>query len=244
MLRVVIQISMLLAIPLMALCLYIWPQYAPWYIAYVVIFNMLVGPVFSAGSVTGERERQTLDLLLTTTISPWQILWGKLLAGLRVSSVLTMFLMWPLLLACAMVDSSDANIYYNTELRTPAFDFSGYDTVALNFKANYQDDYKDWDNFTDQRDRFEVGVSTDGGATWETVLNWEVMYHQSHGAFRDTPGADVQINLTDEIAGQSNVMIRFHYYTSATNDAQDLYVPHSIFCHLCSVSSPLPLPRV
>jgi ABC-type transport system involved in multi-copper enzyme maturation permease subunit len=105
MLRVVIQVSMLLAIPLMALCLYIRPQYAAWYVAYVVVFNMLVGPVFSAGSVTGERERQTLDLLLTTTITPWQILSGKLRAGLRVSSVLTMFLLWPLLLACMMVAS-------------------------------------------------------------------------------------------------------------------------------------------
>ena len=95
MLRLVIQVSMLLAIPLMAFCLYIWPEFAAWYIAYVVVFNMLVGPVFSAGSVTSERERQTLDLLLTTTITPWQILWGKLLAGLRVSSVLTMFLVWP-----------------------------------------------------------------------------------------------------------------------------------------------------
>ncbi len=103
MLRLVIQISMFLAIPLMAACLYIFPQYAPWYIRYVVMFNMLVGPVFSAGSVTSERERQTLDLLLTTTITPWQILWGKLVAGLRVSSVLTTFLLWPLLLACAMV---------------------------------------------------------------------------------------------------------------------------------------------
>ncbi len=105
MLRVVIQVSMLLAIPLMAFCLYIWPQYAPWYISYAVVFNMLVGPVFSAGSVTSERERQTLDLLLTTAITPWQILSGKLRAGLRVSSVLTLFLMWPLLLACAMVNS-------------------------------------------------------------------------------------------------------------------------------------------
>lgn len=110
MLRVVIQVSMLLAIPLMALCLYIWPQYAPWYIAYVILFNMLVGPVFSAGSVTSERERQTLDLLLTTAITPWQILSGKLWAGLRVSSVLTMFLMWPLLLATVMVDSYWTNI--------------------------------------------------------------------------------------------------------------------------------------
>lgn len=110
MLRIVIQVSMLLAIPLMAVCLYITPRYAPWYIAYVILFNMLVGPVFSAGSVTSERERQTLDLLLTTAITPWQILWGKLIAGLRVSSVLTMFLLWPVLLACLMVSSYWTNL--------------------------------------------------------------------------------------------------------------------------------------
>lgn len=110
MLRVVIQVSMLLAIPLMAVCLYIFPKYSPWYLSYVVIFNMLVGPVFSAGSVTSERERQTLDLLLTTVITPWQILWGKLIAGLRVSSVLTSFLLWPVLLACVMVSSYWSNL--------------------------------------------------------------------------------------------------------------------------------------
>jgi ABC-type transport system involved in multi-copper enzyme maturation permease subunit len=103
MLRLVIQVSMVLAIPFMAACLYIYPKFAAWYISYVVVFNMLVGPVFSAGSVTSERERETLDLLLTTIITPWQILWGKLIAGLRVSSVLTLFLVWPVLLACAMV---------------------------------------------------------------------------------------------------------------------------------------------
>jgi ABC-type transport system involved in multi-copper enzyme maturation permease subunit len=102
MLRLVIQISMLLALFVMACCLYIWPEYAPWYISYVLLFNMLVGPVFSAGSVTSERERQTLDLLLVTLVTPWQMLWGKLLSGLRVSSVLTSFLLWPVLLACVM----------------------------------------------------------------------------------------------------------------------------------------------
>jgi len=66
--------------------------------------------VFSAGSVTSERERETLDLLLTTTITPWQILWGKLIAGLRVSSVLTLFLVWPVLLACVMVSLYWTNI--------------------------------------------------------------------------------------------------------------------------------------
>ncbi len=102
MLRLVIQISMLLALFVMAACLYIAPAYAAWYISYVILFNMLVGPVFSAGSVTSERERQTLDLLLVTLVTPWQMLWGKLLSGLRVSSVLTSFLLWPVLLACVM----------------------------------------------------------------------------------------------------------------------------------------------
>jgi ABC-type transport system involved in multi-copper enzyme maturation permease subunit len=102
MLRLVIQISMFLALFVMAVCLYIWPWHAPWYIAYVLLFNVLVGPVFSAGSVTSERERETLDLLLVTLVTPWQMLWGKLLSGLRVSSVLTGFLLWPVLLACLM----------------------------------------------------------------------------------------------------------------------------------------------
>jgi ABC-type transport system involved in multi-copper enzyme maturation permease subunit len=110
MLRVVIQVSMVLAIPLMAFCLYLQPKEAPWYISYVVLFNMLVGPVFSAGSLTSERERQTLDLLLTTTISPWQILWGKLRSGLRVSGWLTRFLLWPLVLACLMVSQFWSNL--------------------------------------------------------------------------------------------------------------------------------------
>ncbi len=110
MLRLVIQMSMVLAIPLMAVCLYIWAEWAAWYICYAMVFNILVGPVFSAGSVTGERERETLDMLLTTTITPWQILWGKLIAGLRVSSVLTMFLLWPVLLACVMVQSYWTNL--------------------------------------------------------------------------------------------------------------------------------------
>lgn len=102
MLRLVIQISMVLAMVVMAACLFLRPQYAAWYIAYVLLFNMLVGPVFTAGSVTSERERQTLDLLLTTLITPWQMMWGKLFSGLRVSSVLTAFLMWPVVLACIM----------------------------------------------------------------------------------------------------------------------------------------------
>ncbi|MBI2823177.1 MAG: ABC transporter permease subunit [Planctomycetia bacterium] len=110
MLRVVIQMSMLLAVPLMAWCLFLRPDLAPWYISYVLLFNILVGPVFSAGSMTSERERETLDLLLVTTLSPWQILWGKLISGWRVSSVLTGFLLWPLVLACVLVSTYRQNM--------------------------------------------------------------------------------------------------------------------------------------
>ncbi len=110
MLRVVIQISMVLAVPLMAFFLYAFPDQAPYYISYVILFNILVGPVFSAGSVTSERERETLDLLLTTILSPGQILWAKLFSGLRVSSVLTMFLLWPLVLAVALVNTYWTNL--------------------------------------------------------------------------------------------------------------------------------------
>jgi ABC-type transport system involved in multi-copper enzyme maturation permease subunit len=102
MLRLVIQLSMALALPLMACCMYVAPPLAPWYASYVLLFNMLVGPVFSAGTVTSERERETLELLLTTILSPWQILSGKLFSSLRISLVLTSFLVWPLLLACAL----------------------------------------------------------------------------------------------------------------------------------------------
>jgi ABC-type transport system involved in multi-copper enzyme maturation permease subunit len=109
MLRIVIQVSIAMAILPMAFCLYIYQQHTPWYVAYLLLFNMLVGPVFSAGSITGEREKQTLDLLLTTLISPWQILSGKLLAGLRVSSVLTFFLAWPMLLAAVLVQANWIN---------------------------------------------------------------------------------------------------------------------------------------
>jgi ABC-type transport system involved in multi-copper enzyme maturation permease subunit len=107
--RVVIQVSMLLAVPMMAAFLFLWPDRAPWYVSYVVLFNMLVGPVFSAGSVTSERERETLDLLLVTLLSPWQILWGKLVSALRVATVLTCFLLWPMVLACVLVSTYWAN---------------------------------------------------------------------------------------------------------------------------------------
>jgi len=99
MLRVVIQVSMLLSIPLMAGLLFLRSDKAAYYVAYVLTFNLLVGPVFSSGSITQERERQTLALLLTTLLRPGKIVGAKLLAALRVSTVLTFLLTEQLLLA-------------------------------------------------------------------------------------------------------------------------------------------------
>ncbi len=104
MLRLVIQISMFLAIPLMGVFLFWKLHHAPWFSVYVIVFNMLVGPVFLAGSMTSERERETLDLLLTTPLTPMQILLGKFLVGFRVSAVLTGFVALPLGLTLVLND--------------------------------------------------------------------------------------------------------------------------------------------
>jgi ABC-type transport system involved in multi-copper enzyme maturation permease subunit len=103
MLRVVIQVSMLLSIPLMAALLFLRSDLAAYYVAYVLTFNLLVGPVFSAGSITQERERQTMSLLLTTLLRPARIVIAKLLASLRVSTVLTFLLTEQILLAYVLL---------------------------------------------------------------------------------------------------------------------------------------------
>jgi len=110
MLRLVIQISILLAIPLMGVLLFWQTPHSPWFAVYVIVFNLLVGPVFLAGTFTSERERQTLDLLLTTTLPPWRIFWGKFIVGFRVAFVLTSFLVWPMLLGIGL---NPADFYSN-----------------------------------------------------------------------------------------------------------------------------------
>ncbi len=109
MLRVVIQVSMVLSIGIMAWFMFFRPNLVGYYISYVIIFNMLVGPVFSAGAVTQERERQTLELLLTTLLQPGQIIFAKLISSLRVSTVLTLLLTEQIILAYVMVEDLHPN---------------------------------------------------------------------------------------------------------------------------------------
>jgi hypothetical protein len=42
----------------------------------------LFAPALAAGSISGERERQTLDVLLVSKVSAFGIVWGKLVASL------------------------------------------------------------------------------------------------------------------------------------------------------------------
>lgn len=55
------------------------------YIVLIVIeafMVMFLVPAYTAGSIAGEREKQTLEILLTTTLRPRQIVWGKLLSSI------------------------------------------------------------------------------------------------------------------------------------------------------------------
>jgi len=51
-------------------------------ILFQVALLAFITPALTAGAISGERERQTLDLLFVTPIAPFSIIWGKLLASL------------------------------------------------------------------------------------------------------------------------------------------------------------------
>lgn len=52
-------------------------------IATVALIEVCVlTPALTAGSIVGEKERQTYDLLITSLLTPWQIVWGKLVSAL------------------------------------------------------------------------------------------------------------------------------------------------------------------
>ena len=69
-------------------------QYASFLDLYLFVagleFVMLIGimPAITAGSISGERERQTLELLMATRMTPAQIVFGKLAAALSTMSLL------------------------------------------------------------------------------------------------------------------------------------------------------------
>jgi ABC-type transport system involved in multi-copper enzyme maturation permease subunit len=85
-LRLIIQISMFLSVVFLTF-LYLGREHV--FVYYLIIFTMLVAPAFACNTFTQERERGTLDLLLTTLVKPAQIVTGKFLSCLRLSLFLT-----------------------------------------------------------------------------------------------------------------------------------------------------------
>lgn len=51
-------------------------------VAVQVFLVVFIGPALTAGAISGERERQTYDLLRTTLLSAESFVWGKLLSAL------------------------------------------------------------------------------------------------------------------------------------------------------------------
>lgn len=53
---------------------------------FLVLFQVallaFITPALTSGAISGERERQTIDLLFVTPLAPFSIIWGKLLASM------------------------------------------------------------------------------------------------------------------------------------------------------------------
>lgn len=52
------------------------------------VLVLFIIPAMTAGTIAGEREKQTLDILLTTRVSIWQIVTGKLAASISMMVLL------------------------------------------------------------------------------------------------------------------------------------------------------------
>ncbi|MBN1673090.1 MAG: S8 family serine peptidase [Kiritimatiellae bacterium] len=99
----------------------------------------------------------------------------------------------------AIADSDDAGKFdMDTELRTPEMDLTDFETVRLQFRTDFNWYY--WGGY----EAAAVDVSANGDAgPWSNV--WEKKSD-------DYPGPVVEtVDISACAAGQSNVMVRFHY---------------------------------
>jgi hypothetical protein len=105
----------------------------------------------------------------------------------------------------ATVDSNNnSGTPYDTELRTPAMNFSTFSGYTLTYKLNYQD--------YSSLDALDVDISTNGGGSWTNLRHFTT----DQGALYGTPGATDSIDLS-AYSAQTNVVLRWHYYTSESS---------------------------
>lgn len=61
-------------------------NYGQFLFTFLILFQVallaFITPALTAGAISGERERQTIDLLFVTRIPPFSIIWGKLLSSM------------------------------------------------------------------------------------------------------------------------------------------------------------------
>ena len=106
--------------------------------------------------------------------------------------------------ACVSSDLTGSR-EFDTELRSPVFSLAGATSASLDFNASYQ-------NFAGS-DFLDVDISTNGGASWTTLVRW----NEDHGAFRSTPGEFARIDLSPFL-GMSNLRLRWRYYDPNAGD--------------------------
>lgn len=65
-------------------------------------------PAITAGSIAGEREKQTLEILLTTRLTPWQIVTGKLISSI---STLLLYIVSSLPILCIVFSIGGVSVW-------------------------------------------------------------------------------------------------------------------------------------
>jgi len=107
----------------------------------------------------------------------------------------------------ASVSSDAAGLAeFDTELRSNPFDLTGFSIAELVYLANYQN--------LEFQDFLDLDISNDGGATWTTLLSW----NEDHGAFRSTNFIEQASVDLSAYAGQSGLLLRWHYYDPNNRD--------------------------
>ncbi len=97
--------------------------------------------------------------------------------------------------AMADADHCGSGSTMNTELRTPAQDFSAYPSVTLSFKSDYRNLNSD--------ESADVDVSANGASG-----PWTTVWHQNTN---QRGPMTVTLDISAIAGGQSNVMVRWHY---------------------------------
>jgi ABC-type transport system involved in multi-copper enzyme maturation permease subunit len=78
--------------------------YATAVLLFILVF--IYAPMISTGAIVGERQRQTLDLLLITLLPARSIVVGKLVSAL-IYILLLLALTWPIMLFALITDGTD-----------------------------------------------------------------------------------------------------------------------------------------